>query len=310
MQDAPDLFVDLDSLDPQVIFAKAGAESVIAEIEEAARGAATSDLSTATARRAIADVAYKVARTKTALDDKGKVHVAYLKEAAKEVDAERKSIRDRLDLLRDTVRKPLTDWEDEEKARIDEHQQALAEIEACAVFDSAEPASADICGRLDRLRAIGGNRLWEEFEKRAGAAREAGIAKLTVMLSAAQRHDAERAELEALRQKETERADRERIAKAAEELTRKRALEADAAVAAANQRAANAEAAARQQVEAEQAAEARAAGLRMNDRVHRAKVNAAVRDSLCARAGLSSDLAAAVVIAIARGQIEHTVISY
>jgi len=43
-----------------------------------------------------------------------------LKEQPKLVDAERKRMRDKLDALKDQVRKPLTDWENAEESRIDE----------------------------------------------------------------------------------------------------------------------------------------------------------------------------------------------
>lgn len=309
MQDAPDLFVDLDGIDPQVVFAKGGAEAVIAGIEEAAREAATSDLSTATARGAIAAVAFKVARTKVALDDRGKAHVAHLKEQAKEVDGERKAIRDRLDVLRDSVRKPLTDWEDAENRRIEEHQQALAEIENLAVFDSPEPAAADIQDRIDRLSRIGGNRDWQEFEGRAKAAREAAKKKLEWILVTAERREKERAELEALRKSESERVERERIAKAAEAAASKIRLEAAADVAAANRRADNAVAEARQKIEADQAEATKAAAAHAGDREHRAKINAAVRHRIMSF-GITAEIATEVVKAIVRGEIANVTITY
>lgn len=328
MQDAPDLFVDLSGVNPEVTFAAGGAEEVIVQVEEDARADASADLSTATARAAIAAVAYKVARTKTALDDMGKNHVADLKQRAKEVDNERKSIRDRLDVLRDTVRKPLTDWEGVENTRIEEHQQALAEIDGATLFDAAEPSTADIQDRLDRLERIGGNRDWQEFEKRAAASRTDALARLATMLMAAKRREAERAELEALRQQQAERDRKAEIAQEAERLASRQQLEAkaDAAAAnrraeqaeasaaaeitAANQRAENAAARARQEIAEEQAEEQRIAADRSRNREHRAKINAAARDALCAKAGLAPELATKVVIAMARGEIDYVLLQY
>jgi hypothetical protein len=48
-------------------------------------------------REAIASMEYKVARSKTALDDGGKKLVADLKQIPKKIDAERKRVRDPLD---------------------------------------------------------------------------------------------------------------------------------------------------------------------------------------------------------------------
>ena len=311
MQDAADLFIDLDGIDPNVVFAKGGAGSLVSDIENAAREvAACPNIATATARGAIAAIAYKVARTKTALDEKGKAHVAYLKEQAKEVDAERKTIRDRLDALRDEVRKPLTDWEKAEDRRIEEHQQLLAEIEGAPTFDTPEPTLANIQDRIARVGTIGGNRDWQEFAGRAEKARENAFVKLERMAEAATRRETERAELEALRQREAENARRAEAAKIAEAATNRYRLEDAADIAAAKLRAENAVAEARQKLEAEQAEEKRAAQERANDRAHRAAVNSAARNCLMARTGLSSDLATAVIRAIALREIDHVTITY
>lgn len=311
MQDAlPDLFVDLTGINPEVTFAAGGAAEIVAQIEADARADASTDLSTATARAAIGAVAYRVARTKTALDDMGKDHVAHLKNAAKAVDVERKTIRDRLDVLRDELRKPLTDWENAEKSRIDELQAALDEIVALTVFDVEEPTAADIQSRLDRTNTIGGNRDWKEFEKRATAARTEAMAKLAAMLFAAKRREIERAELDKLRQADAERERQAEIDRAAAVKASRATLEAKAEVAEANQRAANAEAEARRKIDAEQATRRAADQARANDKQHRATVNAAARDALCAKAGLSLDLATAVIVAIARGQIVGITVNY
>ena len=55
------------------------------------------DVATRKGREAIASIAYKVARSKTALDNVGKELVAELKEVPKKIDAERKRMRDLLD---------------------------------------------------------------------------------------------------------------------------------------------------------------------------------------------------------------------
>ena len=61
-------------------------------------------------------LAYKVAQTKTYLDGLGKDLVAELKEIPKLIDANRKTVRDRLDELKAKARQPLTDYEEESGA--------------------------------------------------------------------------------------------------------------------------------------------------------------------------------------------------
>jgi hypothetical protein len=59
-------------------------------------------------------MAYSVARTKTYIDSIGKELVSHYKEAPKKIDSVRKFARDSLDYLRDEVRKPLDEWENEQ----------------------------------------------------------------------------------------------------------------------------------------------------------------------------------------------------
>lgn len=75
------------------------------------------DTSTVKGRKAIASTAYKVSKSKVLVDDLGKGLVADWKLKSKKVDASRRKIRERFDALRDKYRKPLTDWETEEKER-------------------------------------------------------------------------------------------------------------------------------------------------------------------------------------------------
>ena len=86
------------------------------------------DITTAKGRKEIASLAYKVAQTKTYLDGLGKDLVAELKEIPKLIDANRKTVRDRLDELKSKARQPLTDYE-EEQARIKAEEEAKAAAE-------------------------------------------------------------------------------------------------------------------------------------------------------------------------------------
>lgn len=98
------------------------------------------DVSTAKGRKEIASLAYKVAQSKTYLDGLGKDLVAELKEIPKLIDANRRTVRERFDTLRDKVRQPLTEWEAEQE-RIEAEKQMLAwheeALEMNAAFDKA-----------------------------------------------------------------------------------------------------------------------------------------------------------------------------
>ncbi|MEQ5554282.1 cell envelope biogenesis protein TolA [Providencia rettgeri] len=98
------------------------------------------DVSTAKGRKEIASLAYKVSQSKTYLDGLGKDLVAELKEIPKLIDANRRTVRERFDTLRDKVRQPLTEWEAEQE-RIEAEKQMLAwheeALEMNAAFDKA-----------------------------------------------------------------------------------------------------------------------------------------------------------------------------
>jgi colicin import membrane protein len=181
------------TLTPAVLFAPGGVESILGKIEAEVRAAHT-DISTVGGRKEIASLAYKVARSKTALDDMGKQLVDEWKKKAAVVDAERRTIRERLDALKDEVRKPLTDWEDAEKNRIADHEQALARLASATHFDAIEPTAAEINARLDSLRDLM-QRDWQEFAKRADETRTTVETQLKAKLVAQQKREAERAEL-------------------------------------------------------------------------------------------------------------------
>ena len=73
------------------------------------------DLSTAAGRKRTISLAGKVASIKVKYDDYGKGLVAGWKKNASKVDKARKKMRDELDALKVLARKPVTDWEDEQK---------------------------------------------------------------------------------------------------------------------------------------------------------------------------------------------------
>ena len=148
------------------------------------------DLSTATSRKRIASLAYKVAQSKTALDDLGKQLVSEWKTKSAAVDKERKRVRDELDALRDEVRKPLTDWEAEQERIAAE----AARIEAERI--ATEKAEAE---RIEAERQEAIRKQLEEIAEREAAvkAEEERIAREAAAKIAAEKAEAERIEREA-----------------------------------------------------------------------------------------------------------------
>ena len=109
-----------------------GSERTIQTLIDEIRTAATdfdADVSTLAGRKIIAAMAYKVSQSKTVIDKAGKSLTDEWFKKKKVVDAGRRFARDSLDALRDEIRLPLTEWENEEK-RILAEAALKAEMEA------------------------------------------------------------------------------------------------------------------------------------------------------------------------------------
>jgi hypothetical protein len=207
--DGANTVAPVEALRADVVFAPGGVDAVLEKISAEVR-AHNTDISTKEGRAEIASLAYKVSRSKTALDDLGKNLVADWKSRAALVDADRRRVRERLDALRDEVRKPLTEWEDRERARVDGHEEALRVIESLATFD-LDASSVEIAVRLARLNSVDFvGRDWQEFYKRANDAFSDAAANLEMARDQALKREAERARLEQLEREAAERAQRER----------------------------------------------------------------------------------------------------
>lgn len=240
------------ALVPAQVFAKGNVEMLVAKIEAEVRGEKR-DISTLKGRAAVRSLAYKVARSKTALDEMGKELTQEWRQATDAVNADRRLVRDRLEALADEVRGPLERWEAKDKARVAAHEAALMDI----MRGHGEPnrgTSVDIAARLVELRDPA-PRDWQEFEERAAEAYAAQIAFLEGLLEERKAEEAaeaaEAARLAARIEEERLEAERHRQEREAEIA----AQAAEAARLAAEQRAAKAlaEAEAKRQAEADAA---------------------------------------------------------
>lgn len=180
------------------------------------------DLATVKGRKQYASMAYKIAQTKTALDDMGKKVSAEQKEIPKKIDAERKRVWDTLELWQKEVRKPLDDWQKAEDARVDKHNDGIQQIKDMALFD-ATPQAATVAQVIADLEAIAIDDSWQEFLPEAAQAKDQALAKLRALLAERTQYEAEQAELARLRAEAEAQAQRDReaeIARAAAERAR------------------------------------------------------------------------------------------
>lgn len=224
------------------------------------------DLSTAKGRARIASLAAQVSRSKTAVEKPGRDYLKRLKEQPKVVEAELRRFVTECDQLRDEVRRPLTEWEDAEKARTEALQQRLVDLHALAdVIDTAGNylPSADIQARILEAKSVVLDDSWQERAAEAGVAKDSTIQKLEASLVIAQKREHEAAELDRLRKEAEEKARLEREEnirrEAAEQAKRDAEAKAQAEIDAAARRESEARAATeraeREKIEAQQKAE-------------------------------------------------------
>lgn len=321
------------------IYVENGLEKFLEQIRDGVKE--VPDLSTAKGRARIASLAAQVSRSKTAVEKPGRDYLKRLKEQPKVVEAELRRFVTECDQLRDAVRRPLTEWEDAEKARTEALQQRLLDLRALAeVIDATGNylPSADIQRRIQEAKSVVLDDSWQERTAEAGVAKDSTIQQLEASLAVAQKREHEAAELERLRKEAEEKARLEREEairrEAAEKATRDAEEKAKAEIDAAARREASEKARAeeeeRKRIETEKRAtrekeEAVAAerrrqeeeqkriadeeARRVADKEHRRTINRqAIADLI--ESGLSQEMAEKALIAIASGKVSAISIKY
>ncbi|MDE9584579.1 hypothetical protein [Citrobacter braakii] len=222
------VFTNNEKLDP-----------IIEKIEKEARSLVP-DVSTKKGRDAIASMAHKVARSKTYIDNAGKDLVAELKALPKQIDESRRIVRERLDALKDEVRRPLTEWEaEQERIKAEEAAKIKAE-EDRKRFESDHEIALLMNEKHDReakekAEEAERQRLAHEEELKRQAAEQAkreAEEKAAAELAAAKKREedaiAARAQAELLAKQAQERAEQEaKDAAAKAEAEKKAAIEAE-----------------------------------------------------------------------------------
>ncbi|WP_060495473.1 hypothetical protein [Pseudomonas sp. GTC 16482] len=173
------------------------------------------DLKTRKGRERIASLAAKVSKSKTAVEKPGRDYLRRLKEMPKVVEAELREFVAKMDALRDETRRPLTEWEAAEDARIDRHNDRLNWLKTLA-DDLGELTSLHIKGLIAEAEGMQLGAHWEEFEAEAANAKDKVLSTLRAALLKREQFEAEQEELARLRREADERAEQDRIRAAQE----------------------------------------------------------------------------------------------
>ncbi|MEB6528064.1 hypothetical protein MXM53_01155 [Klebsiella quasipneumoniae] len=317
------VFTNNDQLDPLIELIEKEARSLVP------------DVTTKKGRDAIASMAHKVARSKTYIDNAGKDLVAELKALPKQIDESRRVARERLDALKDEVRRPLTEWEaEQERIKAEEamnamHAEALEmnikfDQELAAKFeadhemallmdkdidreraDKAAEAERQRIAREEEIKRQAEEKAKHEAAEKAQREIDAAAAREREAILAKERAERERIEAQQRAEREqreaAERAEREKQA-AVEAERRKAQEEADRIRREAEQR--------EQARLAEEKRKADEQARREADVKHRKAVGVEVVKALMANTSLTRDQAIEVLTAVKDGRIPHAGISY
>ncbi|WP_139142867.1 cell envelope biogenesis protein TolA [Proteus sp. HMSC14B05] len=284
----------------------------IKSLAEEERKELDSDLSVVKNRKAFASLAYKVAQTKTYIDKEGKAVVDKLKELPKKVDASRKLFRDELDALSTEIRKPLTEWEEQEKAREEaealkkqievDHEEALQMNE---LFDlrKAEEERKRIA-REEEMKQQAAEQARLEAERKAQQEIEAAAKREREVKEAAER--AEREKQEAIqRAEQAAKEAKEKAERDAREALERAEREKQLAIEAERKKAQEAEQARLAEEERKRQEEAK----RQADKEHRRKYNQETLQALVSN-GFDEKLATEFIKLVASNKIPHMTMNY
>ena len=298
-------------------------EEILAKVEREVMSFVP-DVTTAKGRKEIASLAYRVSQTKSYLDGLGKDLVADLKEIPKLIDANRKTVRDRLDALRDKARQPFTEWEEEQERIKAEEQARIKAEEDRKRFESDHEIALLMNEKHDReakekAEESERQRIAHEEELKRKAAEQAkreAEEKAAAELAAAKKREedaiAARAQAELLAKQAKERAEQE-----AKDAAAKAEADKKAAIAAEQLKAQEEADRIKREAEAKEAArlaeEKRIAdekAKREADVKHRKAVGTEIVNALTANTSISREQAIEVLKALMDGLVPRTQINY
>lgn len=172
-----------------------GLEKIVNKIKDEFDGVVF-DVTTSVGRKQCASAAFKVARSKTALENMRKEAKDEHAKIVKAIDADGRWARDELQALQDEIRRPLDEWEAAEKERV-----ALIHARISALNYDTQGMTADqIKEKIDEISAVSIDASFAEFELEAAKAKDSAMMILNaafITTSAAEKAEAERVKAEA-----------------------------------------------------------------------------------------------------------------
>jgi len=176
------------------------------------------DVSTAAGRAALKSLAFRVTKTHTTLKSASLELTEGWRKQTAAVNAARGPMIERLTALAAEVRKPLTDWEEAEAARVAANDATLSEMRAAAAVTSEDTSvTVTTRGREIYARTFEAPQWLAHEADEAETVKDATVAALVAARNRLAKDEADAAELEVLRREKAERDERDRIEAQAKE---------------------------------------------------------------------------------------------
>jgi hypothetical protein len=177
---------------PAQLFAEGAAMGLVEKIEAEVK-TWKFDVTTEKGRKECASKSYSIRTTKEAIDKLGLQLTEGWRTSTARVNAERKAVEARLAALAESVRAPVTAWEQRDARRVQAHRDAINGINALVDYLDGITIEA-VESRLATLHAMP-PRDWEEFAEKASNAMGAAEEKLGDLLEQLNAAEAERVRL-------------------------------------------------------------------------------------------------------------------
>lgn len=210
--------IEIRTIRPQDVFVEGGIDNIVKMVKSKA-DLGPIDISNENDREKVRSMAFKVAKTKNALENMGKEFVDQQKKYLKSIDIKRSLLWEQLDGLQKDIRKPLTDFENTEKNRIQEHQDGMESIRKLLYFEN-EPSVEEIESRIKFCHELE-KRDFQEYNEQMRSVATGAQERLSEKLAQVIKAEEDAAELERLRAEKAQREDQKRIDDLATEKAKK-----------------------------------------------------------------------------------------
>lgn len=208
----------IEKLTPMEAYAPNSIDKILSSITEEVK-AQELTVSTEAGRKEIASLAYKIARSKTFLDDLGKKLGEEAQATLNKINAERKKSRDYLDALKEQIRKPLTEWEEFEERRRSSLEKKISDKKELMNWVSSNWRTLSIEEMEQKLSDLENDPTdYQEFKDSELMIANLSIERIKECLKLRREHDEQQAELQRFREAEAQRLKKEAEEREAREL--------------------------------------------------------------------------------------------